>query len=457
MRSDIPHVAVPLACCARSASTSLCSAERSAKISLAPTRGLRFVSGCELCDEKDPPDARLVLSILVRKYSPLLLGTPGERTGASKLFPLDARPRGGGGGGAYPFLPTDSMLVRDGERSDSRWEEVLTGGGGGGAATVALGDNNAFGDVNGAEVEGARIDPSLRDGGGGGALLLLTLEECGLPVSWLVSDPSSTRGDSLPELLRVSFESDTSWLCLLESGGAGGVFRLNDCGGDGDSGSGVFPAASLSKIDSPRSESWLVRDGAGGKGLFKSRGVGDGLEGNDERCDSLECEDVGRVSESSSLPWSLSSSLMSFPCLWLGGAGFFFNVATLSVSLSLSSSEISWDVRGDSGCGSCIGSNMDCRDIDEVSVLPPDGPALPVSNRRLKASTSSDGFPTPTPSGGFEAVFSAALPECSNVSKVFEKGFDGARAIGCAVISSSDGSDIEVSKGSAGNRRASNV
>jgi hypothetical protein len=50
-------------------------------------------------------------------------------------------------------------------------------------------------------------------------------------------------------------------------GGGGAVFlRIDE---DGEGGSGVFPAASLSKIDS-RSESWLARLGAGGKGLLRS-------------------------------------------------------------------------------------------------------------------------------------------------------------------------------------------
>lgn len=44
-------------------------------------------------------------------------------------------------------------------------------------------------------------------------------------------------------------EAKTNWLCLRVIGGRGGVLRLND-DDDGDGGSGVFPAASLSKIDS---------------------------------------------------------------------------------------------------------------------------------------------------------------------------------------------------------------
>jgi hypothetical protein len=40
---------------------------------------------------------------------------------------------------------------------------------------------------------------------------------------------------------------------------------------DGDNGSGIFPAASLSNMDS-RSDSWPARAGAGGSGLFRSFG-----------------------------------------------------------------------------------------------------------------------------------------------------------------------------------------
>jgi hypothetical protein len=50
-------------------------------------------------------------------------------------------------------------------------------------------------------------------------------------------------------------------------GGAGAdFFRIDE---DGEGGSGVLPAASLSKTDS-RSDSWLARFGAGGKGLLRS-------------------------------------------------------------------------------------------------------------------------------------------------------------------------------------------
>jgi hypothetical protein len=75
---------------------------------------------------------------------------------------------------------------------------------------------------------------------------------------------------SLTDAGRAALGSGTSWLCRLVSGGAGGVFR--GCVEDGDAGSGVLPAASLSNIDS-RSDSWLALMGAAGKGLFKSVGI----------------------------------------------------------------------------------------------------------------------------------------------------------------------------------------
>jgi hypothetical protein len=71
---------------------------------------------------------------------------------------------------------------------------------------------------------------------------------------------------------------------------------------------------------------------------------------------------------------------MSFPCLELGGGGFFLGVGVITAegSKSFSSSSSAWDksseVRGVSCCtiggaeGSCKGSNIDCRDIDEASV-----------------------------------------------------------------------------------------
>jgi len=111
----------------------------------------------------------------------------------------------------------------------------------------------------------------------------------------------------------------------------------------------------------------------------------------------------------------------SFPCRCLGaGGGFFLPFFTSDTSPILSSSSdpaISTDVRGESACVSCGGSNSDCREIDEVSVLllvsncapasgcdtlvgcggGPDGRGVgfPVMSRFLKLSTSKDALLLP--------------------------------------------------------------
>jgi hypothetical protein len=64
-----------------------------------------------------------------------------------------------------------------------------------------------------------------------------------------------------------TLDSETGWPWRRPAGGAGAILRRVEV--DGDGGSGVFPAASVSKMDS-RSESWLVREGAGGRGLLRS-------------------------------------------------------------------------------------------------------------------------------------------------------------------------------------------
>ena len=189
----------------------------------------------------------------------------------------------------------------------------------------------------------------------------------------MLAASSSTFGESRPESLRVSFESETSWLCRRASGGAGGVFFRIDAEGDG--GSGVLPADSLSNTDS-LSDSWLDRVGAGGKGLLRSV---------KER--GLELRYTGEVIEPGVggdctlmvAGSSRSSTFINFPCLELGGGGFFLtaNMEVKSVPTtfrSSSGSDISCDVRGDSGCVSWIASKIDCRETDDVSVLLPPSP-----------------------------------------------------------------------------------
>lgn len=162
-------------------------------------------------------------------------------------------------------------------------------------------------------------------------------------------------------------------------------------------------------------------DGVGGRGLFKSEFVLFLEDGGDV---------VGSVAEKASKDtiWGVLD-VTSFPCRCFGvGGGFFFSFFISPIRLALSSSDpaISYDVRGDSGCGSCTGSNMDCRDIDDVSVLlllsktgglmgfgvaatcdggRPElrGLDIPVISRFLKPSTSSDAFVDPG------VVFSVAV------------------------------------------------
>lgn len=141
-----------------------------------------------------------------------------------------------------------------------------------------------------------------------------------------------------------------------------------------------------------------------------------------------------------------------FPCRGFGaGGGFFLPFFTSDTSPMLSSSSdwaMSTDVRGDSACMSCECSKMDCRDVDEVSVLLllskcaplvvcdaavvcggcPEwrGVGLPVRRRFLKLSTSREALLLP------RVVFSALVrssplsPPCgSNDASVLEKGFAG--------------------------------
>jgi len=65
---------------------------------------------------------------------------------------------------------------------------------------------------------------------------------------------------------------------------------------------------------------------------------------------------------------------MSLPCFELGGGGGFL-IDIIEVGSAVvprrSSSETSCDVRGDSYCGSCIGSIKDWRETEEASVLLP--------------------------------------------------------------------------------------
>lgn len=113
-----------------------------------------------------------------------------------------------------------------------------------------------------------------------------------------------------------------------------------------------------------------------------------------------------------------------------------------------------------------MASNIDCRDIDDASVLLPPSPnaciacacnpdcavgvaipVLPVINNLLNASTSIDartGLPRLV--GGITGLSRSG---CSIVSSVFENGFAGALLeLGLCIVSSSHASEVMLSKGS---------
>lgn len=164
---------------------------------------------------------------------------------------------------------------------------------------------------------------------------------------------------------------------------------------------------------------------------------------------------------------SRSSTFINLPCLELGGGGFFLGAAdgsAINPVLLSSGSDISCDVRGDSGNGSCTASKIDCRDIDDVSVLLPPSPracatcagaaacaggvlnpALPVINNLLNASTSIDALPAFVVFGVCDV--GASRSGFSIVSKVLENGFAGALLV-LIDSSSSDVSEVTLSKGS---------
>lgn len=142
----------------------------------------------------------------------------------------------------------------------------------------------------------------------------------------------------------------------------------------------------------------------------------------------------------------------SFPCRCLGaGGGFFLPFFTSETSPMLSSSSesaISTDVRGESAWDSCMGSNSDCRETEDVSVLllvsncapatgcdalvdccgGPDGRgvAFPVRSRFLKLSTSKEALLLPSIGlPVFVRSSSLSLSWGSNEASVLENGFAG--------------------------------
>jgi len=214
------------------------------------------------------------------------------------------------------------------------------------------------------------------------------------------------------------------------------------------SGSGTFPAASLSKILSA-SPSIELRAGAGGRGLFTSDGVDgrcfDGDVPGEESSGLVRLGENDRSMPSGGCPASLfllfKSTLISLPWRELGGRGFFLNVdgdcwdlasgpLTKPSWSSSPSSDTSCEILGDSG-GRAV-SNMDCLEIEDASVMlapspvdaggfaagalaaAPGAPPRPARRSSLKACTSREPFP---PAATFSAWFPnlGVCPASSNV------------------------------------------
>lgn len=254
------------------------------------------------------------------------------------------------------------------------------------------------------------------------------------------------------ELLRDLFpDVDVrSWLCLRASGTGGGVFF---CG----FGTSVAARDSLGYCCAGGAcccdESCVLMckaegetTGVGGSGLLTSELSLGCVKGDGAGSDAVKLSNdtVCGCREVTSLPWR---------CLGAGGGFFlpFFTSDTRPMLSSSSDSGISKDVLGDSGCVCCGGSNNDCRDIDEVSVLlllsncAPLGtllcaatcvewldgrsPGLPVSSRFLKLSTSSEALLLPRPGRSAAGRGSPVSLSCGSiVANVRENGLAGTPA-----------------------------
>jgi hypothetical protein len=109
----------------------------------------------------------------------------------------------------------------------------------------------------------------------------------------------------------------------------------------------------------------VAMGGVGGSGLFRSELVlfGSNSSGVASAAEKSSKDTVCGVLSFTSFPWR---------CLGAGG-GFFFSFlgtsARIRPTCSSSDAAMSYDVRGDSGRGSCAVSNIDWRDMEEVSVL----------------------------------------------------------------------------------------
>lgn len=346
---------------ARAASTSLCSASRSASIAFRASSEAAVSTAASGSSSGTALSGRvLTLSALPSPMGPSMLPL---------LLPLA---RGGGGGGTLPPLN-----FRAGGSEDGRCvlpllrTDVLRCGGGGGGVNLAkpalrdvdellasalgsllpglpgMAGNGYEGDLRcveaGLEYEGDCRWLAARRGGGGAGPARLTRrlddrDRC---------DSSEDLGGSVTASSNVSV-SVASLLSLLACpcrlGGGAGFLNVEEgfeigvdaecdaLGGVGGLGggavsasgsmsiSGSFPAASVSKMLFLWSSSGRV--GGGGNGLFTSVGLpSDDLLG--EVGDAVICPVVGRRSRVTFSSFVFSSTLINFPCLVAGGGGGF--------------------------------------------------------------------------------------------------------------------------------------
>jgi len=261
------------------------------------------------------------------------------------------------------------------------------------------------------------------------------------------------------EPLRLRF---WPWFCLRDvGGGGGGVFFGRDASGCGTEGN--VSGLSFAMVCVGASGAACASGGGGsgllGSGLFKSL-LGDrGVDGRKIPCRGLFtggvrtpggcCQPAGidSLKSANDTVWGPFGP-RAFPCRCFGGgggpSGSGLDVVgpikeTCSLSSSSSSSEIdcwSKDVLGDSGCNSCAGSNRDCRDTEDVSVLLScgcwgcvccvtggDGLALPVMRRFLNISTFILGGPPAGLSFPRSSVAARCTPSCASlVANVLANG-----------------------------------
>lgn len=298
-----------------------------------------------------------------------------------------------------------------------------------------------------------------REGGGGGGDFALDIGSWLIDVGVCGGSTECCEDMVRFELLRcrLSRDVDFSWLCLRASGTGGGAFFGLACSLDG-------LGTSSSRNDNGRDWGgvksgeapcvggccwWAL--GVGGSGLYASElsvrlmpGVGAGSVAS-KSSNETTCGCLGATG----LPWRGFGA----------GGGFFlpFFASTASPMCSSSSSPaVSSEVRDESASVSWGSSDIDCRDMDEASVLLllsncallaecgalpgcADGPEArgvgrPVMSRFLKLSTSRDArlvllllllLPAASRCACARSSGPASLSCGSNDASVFAKGFAG--------------------------------